>query len=68
ETVYIFEFKTNAKATNQEEANTLNTALIQIKERNYQEKYLAENKTIFLVGIEFDINARGVGCVVWERV
>jgi len=43
--IYVFEFKMKTNPEN---------ALQQIKNKKYHEKYIAENKTIFLVGIEFD--------------
>ncbi|HRF57751.1 MAG TPA: PD-(D/E)XK nuclease domain-containing protein [Campylobacterales bacterium] len=42
-------------------------ALKQIKDKNYADKYKAENKEIWLVGIEFDSISRGVSFVEWER-
>jgi Holliday junction resolvase-like predicted endonuclease len=58
-TIYIMEFKVNR---NKEDA------LSQIKEKRYYEKYLSENKEIFLVGISFDKEARNINGFEWERV
>ncbi len=44
-TVYIFEFKLKESAED---------ALKQIKEKNYAERYKAENKNIVLIGVSFD--------------
>jgi hypothetical protein len=43
--IFIFEIKMKSNPRN---------AITQIKERKYHEKYLAQNKEIFLIGIEFD--------------
>ena len=42
DTILIFEFKVN---------NTAETAIQQIKDKKYAEKYLSENKTIYLIGV-----------------
>ncbi len=55
EAIYVVEFKTDG--TN---------ALGQIKAKKYHEKYLSKNKTIYLVGIEFDTNERNVSKVEVE--
>jgi hypothetical protein len=56
-TIYIIEFKTDGS-----------NALAQIKERNYQQKYLGENLPIYLVGIEFDTAERNLCGFTWETV
>ncbi|MBD1401917.1 PD-(D/E)XK nuclease domain-containing protein, partial [Pelobacter sp. M08fum] len=43
-------------------------ALKQIKECNYQQKYLADGKRIILIGIDFDSNSRNVTGFAWEAV
>jgi len=57
-TIYIFEFKVDRKEE----------AIKQIKERKYYEKYLTENKEIFMVGINFNSGLRNVSDFKWERV
>jgi len=49
ESIFIIEFKVDGSA-----------ALEQIKEKKYYEKYLDENKDIYLVGIEFDTKERNI--------
>ncbi len=56
--IYILEFKVDGKEK----------ALQQIKDKNYADKYKSENKEIWLVGIEFDSESKGVSLVEWERV
>jgi hypothetical protein len=41
--------------------------LQQIKEKKYYEKYLNENKNIYLVGIEFDEEKRNIKEFKWEK-
>ena len=55
--IYILEFKVGEDGG----------ALKQIKDKNYADKYKAENKEIWLVGVEFDSVSRGVSAVEWER-
>ena len=49
--VYIFEFKLGGEAER---------ALRQIRERGYAEKYLGRGKPLHLVGVQFDMEGRGV--------
>ncbi len=56
-TVYIIEFKVDQKGS----------ALAQIKERNYAEKYM-NSRSIYLIGITFDSNERNVSEFIWEKV
>ncbi len=58
--IYIFEFKLSEKYTGD--------ALKQIKEQRYYEKYLDENKDIYLVGIEFSSEKRNVVGLDWEKI
>lgn len=51
--VYLFEFKVNDE-----------TALAQIKDRRYHEKYTGE---IFMIGIVFDSEKRNIKRFDWER-
>jgi len=57
--VYIFEIKMKTNPQN---------ALKQIKEKKYFEKYLVQKKDIFLVGIEFDEEARNISDFEWEKI
>ncbi len=54
--IYIIEFKENGK-----------DALNQIKEKKYYEKYSAENRPVYLIGIEFDKKERNIVNVDWEK-
>ena len=49
--IFIFEIKMKSN---------LKDAIEQIKEKKYHEKYLSENKEIFLIGIEFDEKQRNL--------
>jgi len=53
--IYIIEFKVNG-----------NNALDQIKEKNYQQKYLDKKKEIILLGINFDKEKRNISNFEWE--
>ncbi len=53
--IYIIEFKT-----------TKENALEQIKEKNYHQKYLDNNKEIILVGINFDREKKNISNFEWE--
>jgi hypothetical protein len=55
--IYILEFK----ITNE-------NPLKQIKEKKYYEKYLNENKDIYLVGINFDEEKRNIKEFKWEKI
>jgi len=57
--IFIFELKMKTNITN---------ALQQIKNRKYHEKYLAENKTIFLIGIEFDEDVKNISEFEYEKL
>ena len=56
EVIYIIEFKLDGT-----------DALAQLKSRKYYEKYLTENRPIYLVGIEFSIKERNVSKIMWEN-
>ncbi|MFH1897710.1 MAG: ATP-binding protein [Candidatus Desantisbacteria bacterium] len=60
--VIIFEFKVA------EGENEQNTALEQIKNKKYYEKYLALGKEIYLIGIEFSKKERNITKFDWELV
>lgn len=53
--IYIIEFKVGS-----------GNALQQIKEKKYYEKYRRQGKAIYLVGINFDKEARNISNFVWE--
>ncbi|NPA55291.1 MAG: hypothetical protein GXO40_02910, partial [Epsilonproteobacteria bacterium] len=55
--IYIIEFKAGDK-----------DALSQIKENKYYEKYLNENKEIYLIGINFDEEKRNISKFEWEQI
>ncbi len=55
--IYIIEFKVGS-----------DNALAQIKEKNYHQKYLSEGKEIYLVGIEFDREAKNISGFEWEKL
>ncbi|MEA3467633.1 MAG: AAA family ATPase [Thermodesulfobacteriota bacterium] len=56
--IYILEFKVDGSGN----------AMQQIKEKNYQQKYLDEEKDIFLIGIDFSSNDKNVSNFEWEQV
>ena len=56
-TIYIIEFKVGS-----------DDPLQQIKDRNYAKKYLSENKTIYLVGINFDQEDKNISKFEWEKI
>jgi len=55
--IYIIEFKVGG-----------NDALQQIKDKAYYEKYLEENKEIYLIGINFDENEKNISTFKWEKL
>lgn len=56
-TIYIIEFK----------VDTNENALQQIKEKKYYERYLNDNKDIYLVGIKFDTTDKNISEFEWEK-
>ncbi|WP_158106918.1 PD-(D/E)XK nuclease domain-containing protein [Caedibacter taeniospiralis] len=42
------------------------SAIQQIKDKNYAEKYFSSNKPVYLIGISFDSHARNVVDLVSE--
>ena len=56
--IVIIEFKVDSKET----------ALEQIKQKKYYEKYLNENKEIFIIGICFDSKEKNITQFEWDRV
>ena len=59
--IYIFEFKVVDIDT------TPGTALGQIKQNGYADKHRANGCEIYLVGVEFDRNARNIVRFEWEK-
>ena len=59
ETIYIIEFKVDSNET---------SALKQIKDKNYAQKYLEEKKDIYLVGIEFNSSEKNISKFEWEKI
>jgi len=55
--IIIIEFKVDCSS-----------ALSQIKEKNYHEKYLDSSLPIYIVGIEFDTKERNISLVEFEKV
>ena len=56
--IYIMEFKVDGKGS----------ALKQIKEKNYHQKYMASRKNIFLLGIDFSSEEKNITGFEWEKV
>jgi Holliday junction resolvase-like predicted endonuclease len=56
DTIYIIEFKVGQE-----------DALAQIKEKNYHQKYINQNKEIYLVGINFDEESRNISDFGYEK-
>ncbi len=55
--IYIIEFKVDDKS-----------ALNQIKDKKYHEKYLNEDKNIYLIGIEFSSTNKNISLLEYEKV
>jgi len=58
---YIFEFKLT------ETGKTSGTAMQQIKDKQYAEKYRSEFSEIYLIGVEFDKNQRNITAFEFEQ-
>ena len=56
---FIFEFKMKTNPKN---------ALQQIKDKKYHEKYLNQNKALFLIGIEFDEEQKNISMFECEKI
>ncbi|MCF6238847.1 MAG: ATP-binding protein [Candidatus Marinimicrobia bacterium] len=56
--VYILEFKVDGSGN----------ALEQIKEKNYQQKYLDKKNTIYLIGIDFSSAEKNITGFAWEQI
>ena len=61
--IFIFEFKILLRKQYQSK-----NALLQIKEKKYYEKYLSENKEIYLTGIEFDEDIKNISVFECEKL
>lgn len=59
DTIYILEFKVDGKKGG---------ALAQIKEKKYSEKYMSEDKEIYIIGIEFDTQEKNISHMEWEKI
>ncbi len=57
--IFVFEIKMKSNPED---------ALEQIRGKKYYEKYLTENKTVFIVGIEFDEEKRNISKFETERI
>lgn len=57
QTIYIIEFKIGSKGN----------ALQQIKDNDYANKYIHQNKEIYLIGIEFDTEKKNISKFEWEQ-
>ncbi|WP_211251903.1 ATP-binding protein [Desulfobacter vibrioformis] len=55
---YILEFKVDQPGS----------AMNQLMEKNYQEKYLAENNSIYLIGIDFSSIEKNITTFAWKRM
>ena len=55
--VYILEFKVGNE-----------DVLNQIKTKNYHQKYIDQNKGIYLIGINFDENKKNISSFKWMRI
>ena len=60
--VFIIEFKAINESTQQ------GTALAQIKAKNYQQKYLSAEKTVYLIGMEFEKQQRNLSFFETENL
>ncbi len=56
--IYVIEFKVDQPGR----------AMEQIKARGYHEKYMDDNRTIYLVGINFDSTERNITEFEWEKI
>lgn len=59
DSIYIFEFKVDASEEN---------AICQIEQRKYYEKYIADGKDIYLVGIHFDSDSKNIREFDWRKL
>ena len=60
--VYIIEFKViNSRCS-------AGSALKQIKEKRYHEKFIQNELEVYLIGVEFDKEDRNIAGFEWEKV
>jgi hypothetical protein len=64
--IYIIEFKVLDKKTTED--NHQNTALAQIKDKRYFEKYQSDHVDIYLIGVEFNSQDRNIVDFQWEKL
>jgi len=67
--IYLIEFK--VLSSDKDKAKEKGKALKQIKTKRYYQKYLSHNQSgcsIFLIGVEFGVNARNIINVEWEKL
>ncbi|WP_051958076.1 PD-(D/E)XK nuclease domain-containing protein [Desulfobacter vibrioformis] len=55
---YILEFKVDQPGS----------AMDQLMEKNYQEKYLSKNNSIYLIGIDFSSTEKNITTFAWKRM
>ncbi len=58
--IYIIEFKVN-------ELSEPGSALDQIKERKYYEKFIGNGREVYLIGVEFSKEDRNITRFEWEK-
>ncbi len=58
DTVYVIEFKVDQPGV----------ALEQIRAKGYHEKYLADTRTVYIVGVSFDSQEKNITEFAWEQV
>ena len=56
--VYVIEFKVDQPGK----------ALAQIKEKGYHEKYFADSRTVYIIGISFDAKERNITDFDWDII
>ena len=56
--IYIMEFKVDGKGS----------AIEQIREKNYHQKYMNQQKNIYLIGIDFRSEEKNIAGFAWEKV
>ena len=57
DTVYVIEFKVDQPGV----------ALKQIRQKGYHEKYLGDDRTVYLIGISFDSVEKNITDFIWEQ-
>jgi hypothetical protein len=71
EKIYILEFKVDERVQGSglrvQDGEKTNSALEQIKQKNYHQKYQTSSTT-YLIGIEFSKKDRNIGSFEWEKI